>query len=406
MSGAESREKVEYAIVAVLSILIYLILMWILTGNGLFSHNTYNSYALQAEAWCKGRLDLGQNYSFLELAFYKGKYYVSFPPFPSYLLLPLALFCGSNTPDFLLLWMADVVTVLYLYKLALSFKLSPKLSALTAVFVMLGTNVTFNMLNPWVWFWAQTLCFMLAVMSIYYAYRGKGGWALLFWACSVGCRPMQALYLPVLLVILFRGEREKFPERSLFQILWHRIYWAVPAGLVAVSYMILNFLRFDNPLEFGHNYLPEFVEAEHGQFSLFYLSNNWKMLWHGIQFDEEGRMIIDHFGNLNFMIVSPFVIFALCMLVCMLLKRQWRTVGGMLGVSALSAGYLLVTMLHRTMGGWHFGNRYTNDILPWIYLTVVWGLSREEKMGKYQIPMAIFGMCLNAVGLVIVYNGL
>ena len=151
MSGAESREKVEYAIVAVLSILMYLILMWILTGNGLFSHNTYNSYALQAESWCKGRLDLGQNYSFLELAFYKGKYYVSFPPFPSYLLLPFALFWGSNTPDFLLLWMADVVTVLYLYKLALSFKLSPKLSALTAVFVMLGTNVTFNMLNPWVW---------------------------------------------------------------------------------------------------------------------------------------------------------------------------------------------------------------------------------------------------------------
>lgn len=36
MSGAESREKVEYAIVAVLSILMYLILMWILTGNGLF----------------------------------------------------------------------------------------------------------------------------------------------------------------------------------------------------------------------------------------------------------------------------------------------------------------------------------------------------------------------------------
>lgn len=92
MSGAESREKVEYAIVAVLSILMYLILMWILTGNGLFSHNTYNSYALQAESWCKGRLDLGQNYSFLELAFYKGKYYVSFPPFPSYLLLPFALF--------------------------------------------------------------------------------------------------------------------------------------------------------------------------------------------------------------------------------------------------------------------------------------------------------------------------
>jgi len=60
----------------------------IFTGIGITDHNDYNSYALQAHAWLNGRLDLGQNYTYLELAIFKGKYFVSFPPFPSFLLAP------------------------------------------------------------------------------------------------------------------------------------------------------------------------------------------------------------------------------------------------------------------------------------------------------------------------------
>ena len=54
------------------------------TGQWPWQSNPYNSYALQTDSWLKGRLDLGQNYEWLELAIYQGKYFVSFPPFPSY----------------------------------------------------------------------------------------------------------------------------------------------------------------------------------------------------------------------------------------------------------------------------------------------------------------------------------
>ena len=37
-------------------------------GKWPWSGNAYNSYLLQAESWLQGRLDLGQNYEYLELA--------------------------------------------------------------------------------------------------------------------------------------------------------------------------------------------------------------------------------------------------------------------------------------------------------------------------------------------------
>ena len=106
------------------------------------------------------------------------------------------------------------------------------------------------------------------------------------------------------------------------------------------------------------------------------------------------------------MLVSPCVIFAILTLLACILKKEYRIVIFQSGIIACAIAYLAVTIMHKTMGGWHFGNRYANDILPWIYLATVLGLSRVEKLGKYQIPIAVFGLCLNAIGNVVVYNGL
>ena len=402
----DKQKRWEYGIIVITSVLLYLFLMCWLTGYGPLKQNVYNSYALQADSWRQGRLDLGQDYPYLELAVYNGKYYVSFPPFPSYILFPLTFIFGSNTPDALLMWFISLLSAGYLYRLALQFRLSEPLSALTTLTVILGSNATFNMLNPGAWFFAQNLCFLLAVMTIYYAGNGKGGWALFFWACSVGCRPMQIFFLPVVLLILYIGEKKKSPELSGKKIVINKIYWGIPAGCVALTYMVLNYLRFGSIIEFGHNYLPEFIRAEHGQFSVKYMSENLKSLLHFFQFDESGKIVIDHFGNLSFMLVSPCVIFAILTLLACILKKEYRIVIFQLGIIACAIAYLAVTIMHKTMGGWHFGNRYANDILPWIYLATVLGLSRVEKLGKYQIPIAVFGLCLNAIGNVVVYNGL
>ena len=72
----------------------------------------------------------------------------------------------------------------------------------------------------------------------------------------------------------------------------------------------------------------------------------------------------------------------------------------------LSVAYLIVTMMHATMGGWHFGNRYTNDILPWLFVCLMPIFRKYRGWIKWQIPFAVWGILFNVAGTVIVYNGL
>ena len=63
------------------------------------AHTPFNHFALLADSWLHGRLDLGgppppyaQNNDF---ASFGGKWFVTFPPFPAVLLLPLVKLAGS-----------------------------------------------------------------------------------------------------------------------------------------------------------------------------------------------------------------------------------------------------------------------------------------------------------------------
>src|SRR5262245_34804070 len=65
----------------------------------LTGHTPHNHYALQAEAWLAGRLDLGgpppRYTGNNDFAVYEGKHFVSFPPVPAALLLPFVALAGG-----------------------------------------------------------------------------------------------------------------------------------------------------------------------------------------------------------------------------------------------------------------------------------------------------------------------
>lgn len=88
----------EYALYPLI-VLIVLLVMGAFTGRFLTTDNPYGSYTIQACAWLEGHLDVNPNFTWLELAEYGGKFYVSFPLFPSYVMLPFAAIFGLDTPD-------------------------------------------------------------------------------------------------------------------------------------------------------------------------------------------------------------------------------------------------------------------------------------------------------------------
>lgn len=385
-------------------------ILWIYgayTGLWIWSDNAYNSFALQAEAWINGSLDLGQDYEWLELAICDGMYYVSFPPFPSYVLLPFALFMGSSTPDNAICAAVTVIGAIYAYKLGKKVLGEEKRSTafLLSMTLYLACNTMWFIVNGWVWFMAQNMSFMLTIMAVYYAYLAKPGWSFFFWACAVGCRPFQILYLPVLIILMiytWKKTEEGFTVAGKLKTDWYK---GIPCTLVALSYFILNYARFGNIFEFGHNYLPEFVRAEYGQFSLEYLANNIKNIFRLPELvPDTGKYTFFTADGIAFWLVNPLFITFIIVIIYKIIRSRDRDLAVGIIILALAAVHILVLCMHRTLGGWHFGNRYTCDALPIVLLGTLICMPKSEKFKPVLYVIFISGFAFNLIGTIATYN--
>ena len=375
-----SKNQYSDFIMIILSCLAAYIVIWSFAGGWPQSVNPYNSYILQAKAWLSGRLDLGRNYEHLELAIYNGKYYVSFPPLPSVILLPFAAF---NIPDNWAAVFVSIAACIYAYRLCISFG-EENNAAFLALFLCIASNVLVISINSWVWFIAQNLSFLFTLMGFYYAKIKKGTASLAFLALAVLCRPFQIVYFPFLTLILSEGKKEKYA--------WH---WFIIPIILAIACMIFNYIRFGNPLEFGHNYLPEFTSAENGQFDISYIPENAKSLIRLPKLMADGRLDFPKFNGMSIFLCSPIVLF--CIIFSLLKINRVQTVTGLLSVSL----HILLLLSHKTMGGWHFGNRYLIDIFPCLFYMMLFSFPKSSQGSKkLMLPFFILGLCLNVAGII------
>ena len=226
-------------------------------GTHPFAHSGYDTYTLQALAWREGRISLGQDYPHLELAVYEGDWYVSFPPVPALVQLPLTLLFGRQTPDGLLvkLYVAGAFLALYDY-FRRAKRQQPWSAAAWALFFVFGSNMVSVSLDGGVWYQAQTLNFLLLACAVAAMARMRPTLSCALYALAVGCRPFTALFGPVLLMMYLARRRPRA-----------RLFPGILVGLcIAACYAAYNYARFGNPFEFGHNYLPEFTRAQSGSF--------------------------------------------------------------------------------------------------------------------------------------------
>ena len=393
------RQKAAPYLTAAVGVLAAMLVAAAFTGYWPTRENPFNSYVLQACAWLDGRLDLGQDYTWLELAIYQGKYYVSFPPFPSYVLLPFAVFFREATPDTAIAWAITVLGVLYAVRLYQITREDGR-STFWVLFLYLGTGYLFIGLSSAVWFIAQTMCFTLSLMALTHARQGQGGIALICWACAVGCRPMVILYLPLLVWLLWQAKGELTFRHWIAK----RWYWAVPTLLIACSYMALNLARFGHPFEFGHNYLPEFVRAEKGQFSLSYLPGNLLLLLRLPALDPASlRAVFTSDQTMAFGLINPMFLSIGAAWVYGLVKRRGLLTATLLPVMVVA--HVLILCSHRTLGGWQFGNRYLLDMMPWLFFGLLLWMPEDHRFARWSVPLMAWGFALNCIGTVATLNG-
>lgn len=384
-----------------LCVLAALVVIWSFNGEWPWKAQPYNSYILQAQSWLSGRLDL-DNRAYLELAIYNNKYYVSFPPFPSYLMLPFVAM-GWNSCDSMIALAASMAGAVYAYLILKHFDIDKNRALLFSLFVTIGSNWLMTATNAYVWFIAQNMAFALTLMAVYYALKGKAGLSLSFWACAVGCRPFQILYIPVLLYLIYKSYKTN-GERSIPDMIKKHWKCCIAPFLIAVSYMILNFARFGSIAEFGHNYLPEFMRVKEGQFHIHYLAENLKNLIRLPALKEGGAWDYPAANGMCLFMVSPIFAVYLVYFVKSFIKRENTDKPLLIIALALLVTELLVIAAHKTMGGAHFGNRYTTDALPFAFVSLAMLLPKEKgKSENIILPLFIFGLSLNMIGVATYY---
>lgn len=65
----------------------------------------------------------------------------------------------------------------------------------------------------------------------------------------------------------------------------------------------------------------------------------------------------------------------------------------------------MILIAHKTMGGWHFGNRYLNDILPFIFFGALLYMPQKDRLWRIHTPLFALGLSLNLVGTIALVNG-
>lgn len=353
-------------------------------------YHVWDSYTLQALAWRSGHLNLPENYSWLEIATYNDQFFLSFPPTPTIPMLLLTFLFGSQPPSNLVMIIYFLVSYWVAYAIALKFKNSDQESALWAFFLVAGSNFLYVSLFGWVWHMAQALNFMLCLITILCMLSDKRwvqGAGLVCFALAIGCRPLQVVYLPVLLFVLW----QKNKRASIGQTIRRILPTLIAPALIAVAYGVLNQARFDNPFEFGHTYLPEF-QLEGPQFGLEYVSEHFKNIFTLFPTWVDGQLTFPQWNGFAFYIANPIFI----LLVIRFIRKPKRHALDWALIITIAL-HFFVTMLHRTLGGWQFGTRYLIDTLPAVYFLCT---RYKQKTTWYEFIIMVFAVLLNVYGAI------
>ena len=390
-----------YVVLLSAALLIYGLIYMHAADFSRLSLNVFNPHTLQAARWLEGYLDLGYNYTWLELAMFEGRYYVSFPPFPSVVLLPFVFFGGVDTPDHTIALVVSLLSLVYAYQIGERVLGNRPQAMFLSFFLIFGTNYLHISLWGAVWYLAQNLAFLLTLMALYYALTDKRwhSFLSLFALCAaMGCRPFNVIYLPLVLYLIYIRE-----DRSRLPFVKRILVFAIPALVLGAFFMWLNWARFGNVFEFGHNYLPEFTYDPQGQFYIGRVSYNLRRMFFDLNIAD-----FPLFGSFAFWVASPlFVSFA----VCLSIYIRKRTPDGerpdherylIFAIPVLVFLHILAFSFHRTLGGHQFGARYTIDALASVYLGMLL-IFKHMPPGKWlylNTAPLLFGFQLNFSGTV------
>jgi len=249
------------------------------------------------------------------------------------------------------------------------------------------------------------MAFLLTLMAFYYAITDnkRNTFIALFAMCAaMGCRPFNAIYLPVLLYLLYIRD-----GGTITAYIKRLLVYSIPALVLGSFFMWLNYARFGSIFEFGRNYLAEFVNDPHGQFYIGRIPDHLHTMLFTFNITQ-----FPMFNGFAFWVASPLVVSFIVYLFLYVYKRM---AGGLIdnesnrhdkymifGLFFLALIHIVAISMHTTLGGHQFGSRYTVDTLAAFYLGLLLILKNlpPGKAIYLNIAPLLVGLAINFYGTV------
>jgi hypothetical protein len=364
----------------------------------LTEHTIYNHYALLADSWLHGRMDLGhpppaytQNNDFAE---FRGRWYVTFPPFPALLLLPWAKAAGvpENLRDGQVwLWFAGLgpsLLFLVLEKLRRmgESEIGERMSLALSWLFAFGTVYFFSAEQGTVWFAAHVVAVALAALFVLCALEAERP---IVAGTAVGLLFMTRP--PMLLVgLLFVLEAGRTHRNDWAQIARKLALFLVPVAAIGAVFLFYNRARFGQAFAFGHEHLTVNWHAriqKWGLFSYHYLARNLGIVLASLPYVNKAapRLQINTHG-LALWVTTPIYLWLL-----------WpRKTGRMFwSLCATAAPVVIADLLYQNSGWLQFGYRFSNDFAVFLFAMLAVGGFR---FGRRFWTAAALGVAVNTFG--------
>jgi hypothetical protein len=379
-------------------------------------HTPYNHFALLAESWLSGRLDLGGpppaytgNNDF---ALLDGRYYVVFPPFPALLVLPLVALFGSaeKVRDglFFLLLSGSGPALLFLALEKLrqcgdSLRSERENLLLVGSFGF-GSVYFFSAVQGTVWFAAHVVGVALTALYLLFSIRAER--PLLAGLClGLGFATRSPLLFAAPLFV-FEAVRAAAPsdavcplERPLeYARSLHRARLVRSLGLFALPIvgvvgltLLHNAARFADPFEVGYRYLDVVWQArmqKWGLFSYHYLAKNLGVLLTSLPWvpGERGAPFTINQHGLALWVTTPLYLLLL-----------WPKRRPKLSIALVSTALCvaLPSLFYQNTGWLQFGYRFSNDYAVFLFALLALG---GYRFGRGVLLLAAWGVLVNAFG--------
>ncbi len=365
-----------------------------------------NSYAVLADAFLHGRLDVSQCID-IDCATYQDKFYVVFPPAPAILSMPFVAIFGVSFAGFIAL--ATVITGTSIFVWSRIFA-ALRVERMTAVWLLIalafGTPLYYvTIRGDGVWFLAQACGFLAVSAALWAALNRKSLWLIgLFLAVAFLSRQLTILIAPFVYAVYLR-EGERLISFRL-ERLAGMIKVATPILIALAIYMAYNYARFGSLLDTGYGYIGtedaentflHFRIEEIGLFSPdYFVFNLFHLFFQGFHADFTGRYLTDLGGmdrmGSSILAASPFVLLAVF--------TKWRR---SLVIGALCALAMIAPMLLYHSNGLTQYNvqRYVLDWLP-VLLFALASAIRSGFRPAFAV-LVTYAVGLNVVTSVVAY---